>query len=279
MGFRKRRLATPGYGHAPYNPIVGSQSNLLQSGTYPFCAMMQVAADDTYDDYVVCRGFDTRILKFIDYAEGDSNNPGISVAKPFGKRRTGTYEIGEIYPAFLPTQGNAGLGDFKQAVFVPPSPSDVQWRVGQNAGVVTGGLDGGQPENLTETIGILYDHNGKAVNWLLIDSKPDVGCERIKFSITAAVDGDSSDPCIDGSNEDFTGTVKLTVTIIGRICSSNTVSLGDTAYVYDDDGCLIGTEALEDLIGRTGWATAFVTGESEEAALCCHWSLDGLCCP
>ena len=105
------------------------------------------------------------------------------------------------------------------------------------------------------------------------------GCERIKFRITAAVAGDSSDPCIDGSNDDFTDTIKLTVTIIGRICKGNTVKLGDAAYVYDDDGCLIGDEALEDLIGRTGWATAFVTGESEEEALCCHWSLDGLCCP
>ncbi len=60
---------------------------------------------------------------------------------------------------------------------------------------------------------------------------------------------------------------------------SGTVSLGDTAYVYDDDGCLIGTEELSALVDRTGWATAFVTGESEEEALCCHWSLDGLCCP
>jgi hypothetical protein len=70
--------------------------------------MMQVAADDTYDDYVICRGFDPRILKFVDYASGDANKPGISVAKPFGKRTTGTYEIGEIYPAFLPNAGPYG---------------------------------------------------------------------------------------------------------------------------------------------------------------------------
>ena len=105
------------------------------------------------------------------------------------------------------------------------------------------------------------------------------GSERIKFRITAAVAGDSTDPCIDGTDDDFTGTTKLTVTVIGRICTGNTVSLGDTAYVYDDDGCLIGTEELSALIDRIGWATAFVTGESEGAALCCHWSLDGLCCP
>lgn len=241
--------------------------------------MFQIAAADTYDDYVICRGFDPRILKFIDYASGDSSKPGICVAKPFGKRRAGTYEVAEVYPAFLPTQGNAGFADFRQVVYTPPSPSAVHWRVGQNPGVVTGGLDGGQPDQLTDTIGILYDHNGKVVNWLLIDSNSLVGGERIKFRITAAVDGDSSDPCLDGSNDDFTGTIKLTVTVIGRICSGNTVSLGDTAYVYDDDGCLIGTEELSALVDRTGWATAFVTGESEEAALCCHFSLDGLCCP
>ena len=281
--FRKRRRPTPNFRMPnPFNPISGDQANLRQDGTAPFCAMMQVAAEDTYDDYVICRGFDTRILKFIDYAEGDSNKPGISVAKPFGKRKPDTYEIGEVYPAFLPTQGNAGFADFRQVVYVPPSPTAVKWRVGQNPGVVTGGgLEGGQPEELSDEIGILYDHNEKVVNWLLIDSKSEPGCERIKFRITDAEEGgeDDEDGCLDGSTEDFTGTIKLTVTVIGRICAGGTVSLGDTAYVYDDDGCLIGTEELSALVDRTGWATAFVTGESEEAALCCHWSLDGLCCP
>lgn len=169
--FRKRRRPTPHFKvPSPYNPIHGDHAQLRQDGTSPFCAMMQVAAEDTYDDYVICRGFDTRILRFIDYAEGDENKPGISVAKPFGKRTAGTYEIGEIYPAFLPTQGNAGYSDFRQVIFTPPSPSAVDWRVGQNPGVVTGGLEGGQPEGLSDTIGILYDHNEKVVNWLLIDS-------------------------------------------------------------------------------------------------------------
>jgi hypothetical protein len=138
--------------------------------------MMQVAADDLYDDYVICRGFDLRILKFIDYEEGNPNKPGISVAKPFGKRRIGTYSIGEVYPAFLPTQGNPDFTDFRQVTYVPPSPTTVNWRVGQNAGVVfTGALDGGQPEDLTKTIGVLRDAAGKAINWLLIDSKVDGG--------------------------------------------------------------------------------------------------------
>jgi hypothetical protein len=85
--FRKHRRPTPHFRVPnPFNPIAGDQANLRQDGTSPFCAMMQVASDDTYDDYVICRGFDPRILRFIDYAEGDANKPGISVAKPFGKR-------------------------------------------------------------------------------------------------------------------------------------------------------------------------------------------------
>lgn len=174
--FRKRRRPTPNFKiPPPYHPIQGEQANLRQDGTSPFCAMMQVAAEDTYDDYVICRGFDPRILRFIDYAEGDANKPGISVAKPFGKRSPGTYQIAEVYPAFLPAQGNASFADFRQVVYTPPSPANVLWRVGQNPGVVVGGLEGGQPEALGDEIEILYDHNGKVVNWLLIDSKGDGG--------------------------------------------------------------------------------------------------------
>ena len=168
--FKKRKVATPGLGHTPYNPLSGDHANLNQEGTWPFCAMMQVAADDTYDDYVICRGFDPRILRFIDYESGNDDKPGISVAKPFGKRTSGTYEIGEVYPALLPTQGGSGVSDFKQVNYTPPSPTAVQWRVGQNPGVTVGGLDGGQPEDLDDEIAILRDHNGKAVNWLLVDS-------------------------------------------------------------------------------------------------------------
>lgn len=160
--FRKRRRPTPHFKiPSPYNPIQGDHANLRQDGISPFCAMMQVMEEDTYDNYVVCRGFDPRILRFME---------NISVAKPFGKRTPGTYQIGEVYPAFLPTQGNANFMDFRQVTYTPPSPNDVLWRVGQNPGVAVGGLDGGQPENLSGEIEILYDNNGKVINWLLIDS-------------------------------------------------------------------------------------------------------------
>lgn len=190
--WRKRRRPTPHYKvPPPYNPLHGEQANLRQEGVSPFCAMVQVAAEDTHENYVVCRGFDPRILKFIDYAEGDASKPGISVAKPFGKRRTGTYEIGEIYPALLPTQGNADFMDFRQVTFIPPSPVGVNWRLGQNPGVVQGGgLDGGQPENLSGTIEILYDDSGKVINWLLIDS--DGGDKHYLFTLLENMGDDSA---------------------------------------------------------------------------------------
>lgn len=173
--YRKQRRPTPNFKiPPPYNPIAGEQASLRQEGESPFCAMMQVAAEDTYDNYVICRGFDTRILKFVDY-DGTSSKPGITVAKPFGNRRKRTYEIGEVYPALLPTQGNTQFSGFRQVTYTPPSPSSVNWRVGQNPGVVVngtlpGGPYGGHPRNLTDPIQIMYDHNGKVVNWLMMDS-------------------------------------------------------------------------------------------------------------
>jgi len=170
--FRKIRRPTPYFKvPPPYNPLDGEYAELKFEGTYPYCAMMQVAREDTYEDYVVCRGFDTRIGKFVDFAEGDPEKPGISVAKLFGSRGTATYgvgqgsarkyRVGEIFPAFLPAQG---IGEY-----TPPSPVSVPWRVGQNPGYAgAAGEWGGQPEDLGESVLVLYDHNNKAVNWMFI---------------------------------------------------------------------------------------------------------------
>ena len=122
---------------------------------------MQVAAADTYTDYVICRGFDPRMRKFINYAAGDSDNPGISVAKPFGSRVKGQYHIGQVFPSFLPTQGTA--------TYVPPCPTAVDWRIGQNPGAVAASTDG-HPQALVTAISALTDHNDKYVNWMLIQS-------------------------------------------------------------------------------------------------------------
>ena len=259
--WKRRKLATPGFGHVPFNPIQGDQANLRQDGTSPFCAMFQVAAADTYADYVICRGFDPRILRFIDYAAGDSNKPGVSVAKPFGKRVIGTYEIGEVYPALLPTQGNTEYSGFRQVTFVPPSPVAVNWRVGQNPGVVTGGLEGGQPDSLSDQIGILYDHNGKVVNWLLLDSASR-GSEWIEYVIT------SMDTKVTGP---YTGLNVATVIVKG-----GSEIAGTGLDVVDHSGGLF--DVPGEMAGYTGWAMPSSQYLSLEAGVECdtksprHWA-------
>lgn len=163
MPFRKRRRPTPHFNvPPPYNPIGGDYAQLNMEGIMPYCALMQVAERDIYDDYVICRGFDTRIIKFVDYQEGDANSPGISVAKPFGCRGGRKYRRGEIYPAFLPIQGTA--------TYTPSTPSSVDWRLGQNPGVASDPENGGHPGTLADGVHMLVDHNGIFVNWILIHS-------------------------------------------------------------------------------------------------------------
>jgi len=266
--FRKRRRPTPNFKiPPPYNPIHGEQANLRQEGTSPWCAMMQVAAEDTYANYVICRGFDPRILRFVDYAEGDSNKPGISVAKPFGKRRAGAYEIAEIYPALLPTQGNAGFDDFRQVVFVPPSPAGVNWRVGQNPGVVTGGgLDGGQPADLTDTIEVLYDHNGKVVNWLLVDNAS--GSDTIEYEITSAGATEGTGP--------YTGLKKVSAVIKCGAASQ----IGQTVEVIDHSGGYFDEADMTGYTGLAFWGRAWslAAGASCETLSPNHWIASNRVC-
>lgn len=158
--FRKRRRPTPGFGiPSPYSPMEGEHADLQVPSLHPYCAMMQVAAEDTLDDYVLCRGFDPRTNKFIDYEEGNSDKPGIAVAKPFGARRAGLYRIAQIFPAFLPIQGTPN--------YTPPSPSDVPWRVGQNPGVAE--TTQGHPVDLDETVDeMTRSDTSEYVNWMMI---------------------------------------------------------------------------------------------------------------
>lgn len=275
--FRKRRVATPGFGHTPWNPMQGDQANLRQDGLSPFCAMMQIAEEDIYDDYVICRGFDPRILRFVNYAAGDPNKPGISVAKPFGKRRPGTYQIAEVYPAFLPTQGNPEFTDFRQTTYTPPSPIDVLWRVGQNPGVVVAGsgLEGGQPADLTEEIEILIDHNGKVVNWMLIDSNGGDGA-CIEGTLTALRTAGTTGP-----DAPYAGLIIGTVTVAGTSPSLSAL-IGEEVDVVDHSECVFDLE-IADLDGVWVWATRKVFLSRDPAAdpgelTPPHWSADDRCC-
>lgn len=276
MSFRKRRRPTPHFKVPnPFNPIQGGQANLRQDGLSPYCSMMQVAAEDIYENYVICRGFDTRILRFVDYAEGDDNKPGISVAKPFGNRVVGKYKIAEVYPALLPTQGNTEFTGFRQVTYTPPSPVDVEWRVGQNPGKVTGGgLEGGQPEELTDTIEILYDHNGKVVNWMLIDGRTDGGC--IEGNLTALRTAGSTGP-----DAPYDGLKIGTVTVTGTNPALSFL-IGEDVDVVDHSQCVFDRD-FEDLDGVWVWATQKVFLSRDPAAAPdeltpTHWSADDRCC-
>lgn len=172
MGFRKLIRPTPEFTvPPPYNPVSGDHNNLEVYGDFPYCAMMQVACEDKYENHVICRGFDPRMRRFVDYAENNADKPGISVAKPFGCRVTDggakRYRIGEIFPAVLPTQGSA---DFDPN-YVPPSPVDVKWRLGQNPGVSVNDQYGGHVKCLRDEIVLLKDHNDKVINWVLINTE------------------------------------------------------------------------------------------------------------
>lgn len=263
MFFRKRRRPTPSFKiPPPFHPIQGENTNLRQDGVSPFCALMQVVEEDTRDNYVVCRGFDPRILRFMEH---------ISVAKPYGKRVQGTYQVGEIYPAFLPTQGNANFMDFRQVTYFPPSPNDVLWRVGQNPGVAVGGLDGGQPENLSSEIEILYDDNGKVINWLLIDSNGQGGTRKLQGTLEALEDGTGP----------YTGKKVGTVLIVVAPCDDGDL-IGTEVDVVDWSGCVFDL-TFEELDGVWVWASEGVAQSLEEGAdpgdlTPCHWVADDRCC-
>ena len=86
----------------PYSPMTGERAGLQVPRVTPLCVMMQVAAEDTHDNYVVCRGYDPRVNRFFDYDENDlGTKPGIAVGKPYGNRVAGVFEIGQVFPALI----------------------------------------------------------------------------------------------------------------------------------------------------------------------------------
>ena len=133
--------------------------------------MMQVAVEDTHDNYVICRGYDPRIKKFFDYVEGDPDKLGIPVAKPWSNRTAGAYTVGQIFPAVIPLT-----------------------KIGQTPGVRDPGEDEedpllGQPADLDEEVGILYtdeavEADRKVVNWLLLEGGGEGSTKFAKLDAT-----------------------------------------------------------------------------------------------
>jgi len=160
MTTRKRHNPVPAFNMPPpYDPMKGERPPLQPKGIYPYCAMMQVAALDEHDDYVICRGYDPRVKKFFDYDANDlANKPGVPVAKPYGVRGTMPYSVGQVFPAILPLT-----------------------RIGQNPGVAATTL--GQPVDLDEEVELLStDAAGPPalpvyVSWMLVDT----GVASVRF--------------------------------------------------------------------------------------------------
>lgn len=256
--FRKRRRPTPEFKiFPPYNPIHGRNANLKMYGLTPYCALFQIAEDDIYENYVVCRGFDPRMLRFVDYEKGILEKPGISVAKPYGKRFVGIYRKADVYPALVPTQGNE--------MYVPPSPVEIQTRLGQNPGVAKNGIDGGQPESLDDAIEFLVDHNGVLVSWLLIDGSNTSNNTLTGIASEVGVETDS----------DLAGLNYADVFVIE---SSNKALLGQTVRVHDRKGCIFDI----DVVGYCVWAHEVWAVTMDQTKECDHlvlyWSADDRCC-
>ena len=181
MTIRKRRQPTPAFKlPSPYNPMTGQRASLEAEGAFPYCAMMQIAATDDQDDYVICRGYDPRVKKFFDYEEtpaeppeGYVAKPGIPVAKPYGSRVAGAYEVGQVFAAVLPLMK---IGDNFTASQNPGVAADTQ----------------GHPADLDELVELLYtnDDTPLVVNWLLLDS----GSVGVRWASTnGELDGDDPD--------------------------------------------------------------------------------------
>lgn len=164
--FRKRRQPTPHFRlPPPYDPATGQRASLQWQPTHPYCALFQVAAEDTHDNYVVCRGWEPRAGRFYDYVEGDEDKIGFPVAKPYGRRYIGQYQVGQVFPAMLPMGPEASDG-----VFGP---------LGTNPGVSE--TTQGHPADLDEKIVLLYDDEDRPINWMFVGGGGGVVYRRFTF--------------------------------------------------------------------------------------------------
>jgi hypothetical protein len=157
MTIRKRHNPSPSFRlPPPYQPIAGEHAKLLIPGNAPYCAMMQVAAEDTHADYLICRGYDPRVRRFFEYDESDPEKAGIPVGKPYGNRVVGQYTVGQVFAAMIPLT-----------------------RIGQTPGVAE--TSAGHPADLDEEIEILRTDDDIVVTWYLLDSAG--GTPLVRFEL------------------------------------------------------------------------------------------------
>jgi len=148
--WRKRATSAPAFRQpAPYNPLSGQHAPIGRSFPYSRIAMMQVAEEDTHDNYVVCRGFDPECGRFLNT---------VNVAKPYGIRGTNPYVVGQVFAAAKP---RTALGD---------TPGKAETTVGH-------------PADLDEAVMILTDDDGNPIAWLDIGTA-EVGTPVLSGYIT-----------------------------------------------------------------------------------------------
>jgi hypothetical protein len=158
MVFRKRATPAPAFKQpGPFNPVTGQFAKIGHPGVVSSVVMMQIAEEDTHDNYVVCRGYDPETRKF--YAQ-------LHVAKPFGIRGTFPYQVGEVYPT-VKAHGTPG--------------SDTQGTLGVTPGVAADTT--GQPADLIEVIEILLDDEEKVISHILLDAPRAASSSVIRYGI------------------------------------------------------------------------------------------------
>ena len=255
MVFRKRKNPTPGFRMPPpYQPVTGEQATLNVPGTYPYCTLVQIVAEDTETDYVVCRGFDPRFKTFYNYEFGNDEKPGMAVAKPYGKRQKGVYHIGQIFPALLPIGGRT-----------PP-----RLKMMQNPG--TASLETacfGQPNDLTDELELLYDSNDKLINWMLIDGGPLLLWVELQEDLYVCEEA-SSYIIVADENGDFCEVeedVEIMLTDPYGVVASSALAVGGQ-YIRAGMRALAMAVFVKTL---TGGSVSLSSGAEEEFVTTCGW--------
>ena len=137
---RKRKSPASGFKQlSPFNPISGQYAGMGGPSVASRISMAQVIEADTYDNVLVCRGWDL---------DKDPNCKYLInrmvVGKPYGVRGTFPYAVGNMLPV---VKVRTHFGD---------TPGMAHTTVGQ-------------PADLNEAVDILVDDDGKPVAWLVLD--------------------------------------------------------------------------------------------------------------
>jgi hypothetical protein len=136
---RKRATPAPAFKQpAPYGPM-GAHAPLGVPGLNSRMAIFQVVEEDTYGNYLICRGWDIDKDPTCRYGL-----ERVAVAKPFSVRGTYPYAVAQLITAMKP-----------RTIF------------GDNSGDPS--VSTGQPADLNEAIEMLKDDSGNPIWWMAME--------------------------------------------------------------------------------------------------------------